>query len=153
MNKDAAEQAQPTPEQESTEHLKKPAEGASSAVRSVWLAALGSPCAAMESGGDLFHYLVEKGEKAESQSKEHLKTVSESAGRTAKSVSSTVGETIRDIGDKARNVAGKGEDAFDQKVAGTLKAMGVPTKKDLQSLRRRVDEIAKKLEKLESGGP
>ena len=149
MNMDAAEQAQPTPEQESNEQLKKLAEGATSAVRSVWLAALGVPSAAMESGGELFHYLVERGEKTESQGKEHLKSVSESAGRAAKSVSSTVGETIRDIGDKARSVAGKGEEAFDQKVADTLKAMGVPTKEDLQSLRQRVDEIAEKLDKLE----
>lgn len=148
MNMDAAEQAQPTPEQ-SNEQLKKLAEGATSAVRSVWLAALGVPSAAMESGGELFHYLVERGEKTESQGKEHLKSVSESAGRAAKSVSSTVGETFRDIGDKARNVAGKGEEAFDQKVADTLKAMGVPTKEDLQSLRQRVDEIAEKLDKLE----
>lgn len=151
MNMDAAEQAQPTPEQESNEQLKKLAEGATSAVRSVWLAALGVPSAAMESGGELFHYLVERGEKTESQGKEHLKTVSESAGRAAKSVSSTVGETIRDIGDKARSVAGKSEEAFDQKVADTLKAMGVPTKEDLQSLSQKVDEIAEKLEKLSQG--
>jgi poly(hydroxyalkanoate) granule-associated protein len=148
---DAAEEApRAIPEQESNDQLKKLAESATSAARSMWLAALGVPSAALESGGELFHYLVERGEKTESQGKEHLKSVSESAGRAAKSVSSTVNETIRDFGEKARSAAGKGEEAFDQKVADTLKAMGVPTKEDLQSLRQRVDEIAEKVEKLAS---
>jgi poly(hydroxyalkanoate) granule-associated protein len=149
MTTDAAGEAQPTPEQKSAEEVKKTAESISSAVRSVWLAFLGVPVAAAESGKEVFHYLVEKGEKVESQGKEHFKSASQSAGRAVESVTSTVGETVRDIGGKARSFAGKSEEAIDQKIAERLKSMGVPTKKDLQSLSKRVDQIAEKLAAIE----
>jgi poly(hydroxyalkanoate) granule-associated protein len=145
MTTDAAGEAQPTPEQKSAEEVKKTAESISSAVRSVWLAFLGVPVAAAESGKEAFHYLVEKGEKVEAQGKEHLKSASQSAGRAVE----TVGETVRDIGGKARSFAGKSEEAIDQKIAEKLKSMGVPTKKDLQSLSKRVDQIAKKVAEIE----
>jgi poly(hydroxyalkanoate) granule-associated protein len=147
MTTGTASEAQPTPEQKSAEEVKKTAEGISSAVRSVWLAFLGVPVAAAESGKEAFHYLVEKGEKVEAQGKGHLKSASQSAGRAVE----TVGETVRDMGGKARSFAGKSEEAIDQKIADKLKSMGVPTKKDLKSLSKRVDEIAKKLAAIEAG--
>ena len=57
---------------------------------------------------------------------------------------------MRDLGGKARNFAGKSEEVIDQKIAEKLKSMGVPTKEDLQSLSKRVDEIAEKLAGLET---
>ena len=110
MSTDTAEQAQPTPEKTSIE----------TAFRSLWLAVLGIPVAAAEGGGELFQHLVQKGEKVESQGKEHLKSVGQSAGRAVDTVSTTVGETIRDIGGKARSFAGKSEEAIDQKIADKL---------------------------------
>jgi poly(hydroxyalkanoate) granule-associated protein len=139
-----------TSEPTSSENVKKAAEGVASTVRSIWLAALGVPLAAAEGGSDLFHYLVKKGETFETRGAEHLKSASQTAGRAAEKVTATVGETIKDIGGKARTFAGKSEEAFDRKIAETLKATGVPTKEDLQSLRQRVEELAKKLDGLPS---
>jgi poly(hydroxyalkanoate) granule-associated protein len=137
-------------ESTSSEKVKNAAGSVASAFRSVWLAALGVPLAAAESGSDLFHYLVKKGERVESRGAEHLKSASETAGRTAGKVSTTVGETIKDIGGKARNIAGKSEEAFDRKVTDILKSTGVPTKEDLQSLRERVEELSEKLDDYQS---
>lgn len=150
MNTGAAEQAQPIPEKTSAEETKKTTESMSSAFRSVWLAFLGVPVAAAEGGKLAFHHLVERGEKVESLGKEHFKTAGQSAGRVVETVTSTVGETVRDIGGKARSFAGKSEEVIDQKIADKLKSMGVPTKDDLQSLSKRVDEIAKKLAGIET---
>lgn len=148
MSTETTEQAQTSAEQESTESLKKLAEKASSAFRSVWLAVLGVPSAAMEGGSQFFHHLVEKGEKAETQGKEHLKSVGQSAGRAVETMTTTVDEAIRDIRVKARGFAGKSEELIDQKITDKLKAMGVPTEEDIQSLSQRVDQIAAKLEKI-----
>jgi poly(hydroxyalkanoate) granule-associated protein len=150
MNTGTAGEAQAIPEQASTEETKKTTESISSAFRSVWLAFLGIPAAAAEGGKEAFGYLVERGEKVESQGKVHLKSAGQSAGRAVETVASTVGETVRDIGGKARSFAGKSEEAIDQKIADKLKSMGVPTKEDLQSLSQRVDEIAKKLAGIET---
>jgi poly(hydroxyalkanoate) granule-associated protein len=150
MNMEATEPMDNTSESTSSEKVKKAAGGVASAFRTVWLAALGVPLAAAEGGSDLFHYLVKKGEVFESRGAEHLKSAGESAGRAAEKVSVTVGETIKDIGGKARNFAGKSEEAFDRKVTDILKSTGVPSKEDLQSLRERVDELSKKLDDLHS---
>jgi poly(hydroxyalkanoate) granule-associated protein len=151
MNAGTAENAQPSGEQTVAEDVKKTTDKVSSAFRSVWLAFLGIPVAASESGGKAFHYLVERGERVEAQGKEHLKSAGQSAGRAVETVTSTVGETLRDVGGKARSFAGKSEEAIDQKIADKLKAMGVPTKEDLQALSERVDAIAEKLAGIESG--
>ena len=146
MNTEATEPMDNTSESTGAEEAKKAPGGVASAFRSIWLAALGVPLAAAEGGSELFHYLVKKGETFEPQAAEHLKSAGETAGRAAEKVSASVGETIKDIGGKARGFAGKGEEAFDRKVTEILKSTGVPTKEDLQSLRQRVDELAKKLD-------
>lgn len=150
MNMEVTEPLDNTSETTGSEKVKKAAEGVASTFRSIWLAALGVPLAAAEGGSDLFHYLVKKGEVFESRSAEHLKSAGETAGRAAEKVSTTVGETIKDFGGKARNFAGKSEEAFDRKVTDILKSTGVPTKEDLQSLRERVDELTKKLDDVQS---
>ena len=150
MNMEATEPMDNTSEPTGSEKVKNAAGGVASAFRSIWLAALGVPLAAAEGGSDLFHYLVKKGETFESQGAEHLKSASETAGRAAEKVSSTVGETIKDLGGKARHFAGKSEEAFDRKVTDILKSTGVPTKEDLQALRQRVDALAKKLDDVPS---
>jgi poly(hydroxyalkanoate) granule-associated protein len=149
MNTTAAENTQPTPEQTAAEDVEKTTDKVASAVRSVWLAVLGIPVAATESGKEAFHYLVERGEKVEAQGKEHLK----SAGHAVETVTSTVGDTLRDVGGKAKSFAGKSEEAIDQKIADKLKSMGVPTKEDLQALNERVDAIAEKLDSMGKDEP
>jgi poly(hydroxyalkanoate) granule-associated protein len=151
MNMEATEPMDSTTESTSSEKVKKTAGSVASGLRSVWLAALGVPLAAAEGGSDLFHYLVKKGEVFESRGAEQLKSAGQSAGRAAEKVSATVGETMKDIGGKARSFAGKSEEAFDRKVTDILKSTGVPTKDDLQSLRERVDELSKKLDDIQSG--
>lgn len=146
MNTEAAEPGPTVAKQD----VKKVTDEISAAFRLAWLAVLGAPVAAAEGGGELFNHLVQRGEKVEHQGRQHLRSMGESVGRAARTVSSAVGETFKEVGKKARSFAGKSEEAFDHKVAEKLKAMGVPTKKDIEDLHRRVDEIAAKLEKLQT---
>ena len=147
MSDPATEHTEASSEHKVTEEAKKPAEVVSSALRSLWLAGLGVPAAAAERGTELFRYLVEKGEKVESEGKERLKSASHTAGKAVETVESTV----RDMSGKARTWVGKGEEALDQKIADAVKAIGVPTREDIQALNLRLDEIAAKIDQMQAG--
>jgi poly(hydroxyalkanoate) granule-associated protein len=105
--------------------------------RSLWLAGLGLVASAEAGSKRLFQTLVERGEGYEPVSKKratHLK------------------ERVVEVKDKAKDKAGSGIEklggSFDDKVAGTLKRLGVPSKDEVQQLSERVQEMAAKLEKM-----
>ena len=105
--------------------------------RKLWLAGLGILASAEAGSKRLFQTLVERGERYEPISVEratHLKA------------------RVVEVKDKARDRAGSGIEklsgSFDERVAGTLTRLGVPSKDELQQLSQRVQEMAAKLEKL-----
>lgn len=105
--------------------------------RSLWLAGLGIVASAEAGSKRLFQTLVERGEGYEPVSKERATHIK---------------ERVIEVKDKAKDKAGSGIEklggSFDDKVAGTLKRLGVPSKEDVQQLSQRVQEMASKLENL-----
>ncbi len=129
---------------ENTQQGPRAAESIANGARLLGLAALGALVAIGEGGSRLFQSLVEKGEKFEPEGKERLKSVGEKVGRAVGNMENAV----RDLGGKVRNLAERGEEVLDEKVASTLHRAGVPTREEIQSLIAKVDELAARLEEI-----
>ena len=101
----------------------------------IWLAGLGALATAEEEGGKLFKNLVKKGEAYESKAKGKLEGLK---------------DQVEDVAGKARKTAtgawDRVEEAWDDKVAGTLRRIGVPSKDEISHLTRRVEELTAMVE-------
>ncbi len=109
----------------------------------VWMAGLGALATAEEEGGKLFRGLVKKGESFEKKGLAQLDKL--------KSKVEDVAETARD---RAEEAWGKAEDKvegvqdrLDDRVAGVLRKIGVPSKNEIATLTRRVEELTLLVEK------
>lgn len=106
-------------------------------AQKIWLAGLGALALAEEEGGKLFRSLVEKGEGFEKRSRARVQEVQEK-----------VGGRIDEARGKAESTWNKLGDSFDERVAGTLKRVGVPTRLEIQKLTKRVEELTIKVDQL-----
>jgi len=104
----------------------------------IWLAGLGAFSKAQEEGGKLFDALVKEGE-----------TMQNRASKSAQ-------EAISDVRSKATGTWDKLEQVFVDRVARALTSLNVPTKHDIDTLAKRVEELTKATTKLshslEGGG-
>ena len=96
----------------------------------IWLAGLGAFSRAQEEGGKLFDSLVKEGEKVQNRA------------------SKAAGDTIADVRAKATGSWGKLEKVFEDRVAQALHSLNVPTKKDIDTLTKRVGELTAVTKKL-----
>ena len=103
----------------------------------IWLAGLGALALAEEEGTRAFKKLVERGESFESRGKESVSKVVSSVEKAAQSAKDRVGDAF-----------GRLEGSFDAKVASTLERLGVPTRDEIKTLTKRVEELTKSVEKL-----
>ena len=101
----------------------------------IWLAGLGALAVAEEEGSKLFKTLVEKGEGFEKRGKKQFEKVS-------KSVEGQV-DAARD---QAEGAWGKLGRSFDERVAGALQRLGVPSRMEIQKLTKRVEQLTKKVD-------
>lgn len=100
------------------------------AARRIWLAGLGALAAAEEEGSKVFKNLVDRGEEFEKQARPKVRrTVKKASGK------------VKDVWDKV----GTG---FDDRVAGVLKRLGVPTRRDLDRLTSQVERLSIVVESL-----
>jgi poly(hydroxyalkanoate) granule-associated protein len=103
----------------------------------IWLAGLGALAAAEEEGSKLFKNLVAKGEQWESK------------GRQAfGDVRSDVREAVGDAKDKASSTWGNLEGKLDDAVSAALQRFGVPSRDEIATLTRRVEELTSLVEGL-----
>jgi poly(hydroxyalkanoate) granule-associated protein len=104
-------------------------------AQKIWLAGLGALATAEEEGGKLFKNLVKKGEAYESKAKGKLEGL---RGQ------------VEVVAGKAKQGAtgawDKVEEAWDDKVAGTLRRIGVPSKEEIHHLSKRVEELTAMVE-------
>jgi poly(hydroxyalkanoate) granule-associated protein len=118
----------------------------------VWLAGLGALATAEEEGGKLFRGLVKKGETYEKKGKvqfDALKEKVETLAGAARERIGDLGETVKDraegawekVGEKVGETAGAVEERWDDKVHGVLRRIGVPSRNEIASLTRRVEEL------------
>ena len=96
----------------------------------IWLAGLGAFAKAQEGGTKLFDTLVQEGEKVQ------------------KRATKAAGDTIADVKEQATGTWGKLERVFEDRVSRALHGLNVPTKKDVDSLAKRVSELTAVTKKL-----
>ncbi|MCP3964524.1 MAG: phasin family protein [bacterium] len=103
----------------------------------IWLAGLGALSAAEEEGSKVFKSLVERGEAFENRGRERYDEV-----RTK--VEDAAGEAR----DKAESSWDKVESRLDDAVASALGRLGVPSRDEIATLTKRVEELTAVVEQL-----
>ena len=105
-------------------------------VHKIWLAGLGALAATEEEGTKIFNTLVKKGESYEAKGKKE-------AAKVRAKVESSVG--------KAESSWEKLGEAFDEKVSAAIKRLGVPSRDEITTLTKRVEELTLKVDQLKTG--
>jgi len=99
----------------------------------IWLAGLGALATATEEGSKLFDSLVERGEGFESRGRREMERAKDRFADARQGVER----------------AWKGlEETLDERVAGALNRLGVPSRDEIRKLSQRVAELTAKVEKL-----
>lgn len=100
------------------------------AGRTLWLAGLGAARRAEEEGRGLFDTLVERGRKVE---KKQFKAID---------------RTLAETGRRVRDLSGRVQVRFEDRVRETLNRLGVATREDVQGLAGRLEALDRKVEKI-----
>jgi poly(hydroxyalkanoate) granule-associated protein len=98
----------------------------------IWLAGLGAFAMAGEEGGKLFKQLVEKGSELESSNKERIERLVEKA---------------EDLKTEAKGAAKKAVAPFETGLSTAMQKLGVPTRDEIVTLTKRVEELTKAVAK------
>lgn len=118
---------------------KKVQEELKESVHKIWLAGLGAVALTEEKGSEFFKGLVERGEsyKIKMPGEEQLKDVK---------------EKLTGARDKAKKKAGstfdKVEGKLDEAVSGAMRRLGVPSRDEIATLTKRVEELTRVVEQL-----
>ena len=104
-------------------------------AQQIWLAGLGAFAKAQEEGGKVFNSLVKEGETIQA--------------RTRKMTD----EKIAVVAGKAAGTWDRLEQVFEDRVARALGSLGVPSKKEIDKLSRRVVELTAVVQSLSDGKP
>jgi len=98
----------------------------------IWLAGLGALATAGEEGNRVFEDLVEKGAKLEKTGRARLeKVLSKAQGRA------------RSLRGEAEGAIGRVSAPIDAGVSTALNRLGIPTRKEILALTRRVEELTR----------
>lgn len=130
-----------TTEEQAEPKVRIPSEVKESAQK-IWLAGLGALSAAEQEGSKLFKNLVEKGEQFEGRGKTAYEDAKED-----------MGEAFAGAKEKAESTWDKIEDRLDEAVSGALKRFGVPSRDEIATLTRRVEELTAVVEQLKPAAP
>lgn len=101
----------------------------------VWLAGLGALAAAGEEGAKAFSRLVERGRDFESRSKEDFQAQTDKAK-----------EQYGKAKEKVEGQWDEWSEKLDEVLTKSLHRLGVPTRDEIQTLTRRVEELTAKVE-------
>lgn len=119
-----------------TDSSKKVHEEIKESANKIWLAGLGALAAAEEEGTKIFNTLVEKGEGYETRGKEELAKVK---------------DKVEGAFSKAESSWDQLGDTFDEKVASAVNRLGVPSRDEINSLTKQVEELTLKIDQLKTG--
>lgn len=111
-------------------------------VNKIFMAGLGALSVAEEEGSKLFKSLVEKGESYEGRRREEFE-------KASSEVKSKVEEAAERAKDQAGATWSKVEERVDEAVSGALGRLGVPSRDEIATLTRRVEELTAVVEKLQ----
>ena len=108
----------------------------------IWLAGLGAFSVAQAEGTKAFKALVKEGEQVQAR-----------AGKAAAQTIADVKSKATGTWEQATGSWGKLEKVFEQRVAQALHSLNVPTKKDVDTLTKRVTELTAVTKKLAASIP
>jgi len=130
-----------------TEHTqsRQDTEARGGGLRRLWLAALGVWPTLESSGGRIFETLVENGEKLSAEWKSGARSEESGAAESARAKLET---RLKDLSESVRDLAGRGEKAFDRRVAAALERHGLPTRDEFERLMTRLDEVARRIDEI-----
>ncbi|MBK4737629.1 phasin family protein [Noviherbaspirillum pedocola] len=120
------------------------ADAVTKSARQIWQAGLGAYAKAQQEGGDMYTRLVQEGSALQTR----LQRLT--GGRIADAsdaVSKLAGEANR----QASGSLEKLEKVFEERVARTLRGLGMPTREDVHALSRQIQELHLAVMRLESG--
>ncbi len=110
-------------------------------AQQIWLAGLGAFSKAQEGGGKVFESLMKEGlsiqRKTQAVAEEKLSEATSKMANMAGDIQSKAGQQW----DKLENI-------FEDRVAKALSKLGVPSAKDVDALKARIDEMNKAMQKM-----
>jgi poly(hydroxyalkanoate) granule-associated protein len=120
-------------------------------LRRVWLAGLGVVAVTGEELRSVFQTLEQKGQQFEPAVTAPLRRAGESANRISDRASQTVAGVSRAVGSAAAHLTPRPvivpqqlEQMIAEKVTAALERLDLPTRKDFEGLKERIEEIAAK---------
>ena len=128
----------------------KPSAGAVSSksimesAQQIWLAGLGAFAKAQEQGGHLFETLLKEGSSLEQ------KTRKLATGKVD-DVRDAVESGVTQVRERTQETWDRLEQVFENRVSRALNKLGVPGRKDLDELLKRVDELNREVRRLNGG--
>jgi len=120
-----------------TTQYKKLQQGVFDSAHKVFLAGLGTIKTFGDEGSEMFDTLVERGRTLETRGKKELDEVRDELKKRTSKATSAVEERFEGLGDQV-----------DKQVTNTLHRLGVPTRKEIQTLTKRVEELSAKVDRL-----
>jgi poly(hydroxyalkanoate) granule-associated protein len=125
---------------------KHAAGGVRSSAQQIWQAGLGAFAKAQEEGGRVLNKLVTESNSLQKRTKKM-------AEDKVAEVTGTVGKVADGVSKQASGSWDKLEQVFEDRVARALGTIGVPTQKDIQTLTKRVEQLAKAVAELSGKKP
>ncbi len=114
-------------------------------AQQIWLAGLGAFAKAQEQGGAMFDTLLKEGSHLEQ------KTRRLATGKVD-DVRDAVESGVTQVRERTQETWDRLEQVFEDRVSRALAKLGVPGRKDLDDLLKRVDELNRDVRKLTGGG-
>lgn len=111
------------------------------AANKIWMAGLGAVQTAEKEGSKLFKSLVDKGTDFQAMRREISQQQLDKIGRIVKGGVGSVKGKIDDITQQKENVWDKLK--IEQAISSVMKTFGVVTKKEIDSLNRKIDALSK----------
>lgn len=111
----------------------------------IWQAGLGAFNKAQEQGSKLFETLVKEGSALEA-------ATTKFTSKRVQEVRGAVESTMNTVKDRAADTWDRLEKVFEDRVSKALGALGIPGKRDLEELTRKVAELQKAISELKKSG-
>lgn len=113
-------------------------------AQQIWLAGLGAFAKAQEQGGAVFETLLKEGSSLEQKTRKL-------AGGKVDDVREAVESSVSQIRERSQETWDRLEQVFENRVSRALAKLGVPGKKELDDLLKRVDELNRDVRRLTGG--
>ena len=125
-------------------------------AQQIWLAGLGAFSKAQEEGSKVFEALVKEGEAIQKKTRkladQQMSFVRKTADDKIADVRKVADAKMAEVTGKATGTWDRLEQVFEDRVARALTSLGVPSKKEVDKLSKRVAELVVAVDKLSDAG-